>query len=33
MSNTDTILIPNQETQPDIYVANTITTKQNTFVQ
>jgi len=33
MSDTDTILIPNQEIQPGIYVANTITSKQNTFVR
>jgi len=33
MSDTDTILIPNQEIQPGIYVANTITSKENTFVR
>jgi len=33
MSDTDTIIIPNQEIQPGIYVANTITSKQNTFVR
>jgi len=33
MSDTDTILIPNQEIQAGIYVANTITSKQNTFVR
>jgi len=33
MSDTDTVLIPNQEIQPGIYVANTITSKQNTFVR
>jgi len=29
----DTTLIPNHEIQPGIYVANTITSKQNTFVR
>jgi len=33
MSDTDTILIPNQKIHPGIYVDNTITSKQNTFVR
>jgi len=33
MSDTDTILTPIHEIQTGIYVANTITSKQNTFVR
>jgi len=33
MSDTDNLFIPNQEIKPGNYVANTITSKHNTFVR